>query len=35
MKTVFLFQHSYDVGEYEETKIIGVYTSQAEASEII
>jgi hypothetical protein len=38
MKTVFLLQHSYDVGEndeYEETKIIGVYTSQAEADQAI
>ncbi len=30
MKTVFLVQHAYEVGEdgrYDETKLIGIYSS--------
>jgi hypothetical protein len=31
MKTVFVLQHSYSVGDREEVKLIGVYASLAEA----
>lgn len=35
MKSVFLLQHSYEQGECEETKIIGIYSSKAKAEETI
>jgi hypothetical protein len=31
MRTVFVVQHSYEDGEHEETKFIGVYASVADA----
>jgi hypothetical protein len=31
MKTVFVLQHSYDIGDREEVKMIGVYASAADA----
>jgi len=31
MKTVFILQHSYSVGDREEVKLIGVYASLADA----
>lgn len=38
MKTVFLVQHSYEVGEdgmYDETKLIGVYSSLEKAESVV
>jgi hypothetical protein len=35
MQTVFVVQHSYEDGEHEETKFIGVYASVADAEEAI
>lgn len=28
---VYILQHSYEIGEFEETKIIGIYTSEETA----
>lgn len=35
MKTVFLLQHSYEVGEFDETKVIGIYSSKEKAEETV
>ncbi len=35
MKYSYLLQHSYEVGECEETKIIGIYTSEKNALDAI
>lgn len=38
MKTVFLVEHSYEVGdhgEYDEIKLIGVYSSRVKAEAIV
>jgi hypothetical protein len=38
MKTVFLVQHSYEVGEdggYDETKLIGIYSSLEIAESVV
>jgi len=35
MATVFVVQHSYEEGEHEETKFIGVYASVAAAEEAV
>jgi len=35
MKSVFLLQHSYEVDSYEETKIIGIYSSKNHAEIVI
>lgn len=38
MKSVFLVQHSYEVGEdglYDETKLIGIYSSLDKAESIV
>lgn len=35
MKSVFLLQHSYEQGECEETKIIGIYSTRKKAEETI
>jgi hypothetical protein len=35
MQTVFVVQHSYEDGEHEETKFIGVYASIADAEEAV
>lgn len=35
MKYVYLLQHSYEVNEYDETKIIGVYISEKKALDVI
>lgn len=32
MKTVFVLQHSYEIGGHDETKFIGVYSSQGQAN---
>lgn len=31
MRYVYLLQHSYEYGEHEETKIIGIYCSEENA----
>ncbi len=35
IKSVFLLQHSYEIDNYEETKIIGIYTSKNKAELVI
>lgn len=35
MKSVFILQHSYEIDEIEETKIIGIYSSKANAESAI
>ncbi|MNK75980.1 hypothetical protein D3C87_955350 [compost metagenome] len=35
MNYVYLLQHSYEIGEFEETKIIGIYSSKEKAKNII
>jgi hypothetical protein len=35
MQTVFVVQHSYEDGEHEETKFIGVYASVADAEQAV
>jgi len=38
MKTVFMVEHSYEVGEdgmYDETKFIGVYSSLQKAEAVV
>lgn len=38
MKTVFLVEHSYEVGEdgvYDETKLIGIYSSLEKAESVV
>jgi hypothetical protein len=38
MKYIYLIQHSYEVGEdgdYDETKIIGVYSSEEKAKQVM
>lgn len=35
MGYVYLLQHSYEIDECEETKIIGIYTSREKALETI
>jgi hypothetical protein len=35
MRTVFVLQHSYEDGEHEETKFIGVYATVADAEAAI
>ncbi|WP_042161460.1 DUF7336 domain-containing protein [Paenibacillus gorillae] len=38
MKTIFIVQHSYEVGEgslYDETKLIGVYSSKEIAESVV
>jgi hypothetical protein len=38
MKTVFIVQHSYEVGEdglYDETKLIGIYSSLEKAESVV
>lgn len=35
MNTVFLVQHNYRVGEFDETKTIGIYSSREKAEFII
>ena len=35
MDKVFLLQHSYEIGEIEETKIIGIYSSREKAEQVI
>lgn len=38
MKTIFLVQHSYEVGEdglYDETKQIGIYSSKEKADLVV
>lgn len=35
MYSVFLLQHSYEVNEIEETKIIGIYSTKEKAEKII
>ena len=35
MKHIYLLQHSYEVGEYDETKIIGIYSSRELAERTI
>ncbi len=35
MKSVFIIQHSYDFGECDETKMIGVYSSLVEAEKAV
>ncbi|WP_268795464.1 DUF7336 domain-containing protein [Paenibacillus sp. Leaf72] len=35
MKYAYLLQHGYEVGEYDETKIIGIYFSKANAEDAI
>ncbi|MCM3630409.1 hypothetical protein M3194_24045 [Paenibacillus glycanilyticus] len=38
MKTIFIVQHSYEVGEdglYDETKLIGVYSSKEKAESVV
>jgi hypothetical protein len=32
---VYLLQHSYEIGEFEETKIIGIYSSEEIANKVI
>lgn len=31
---VYLLQHSYEIEDFEETKIIGIYSSQKNAEEV-
>jgi hypothetical protein len=31
MKTVFILQHSYELDNYDETKLIGVYSTKEQA----
>ncbi|MBS7252810.1 DUF7336 domain-containing protein [Flavobacterium branchiicola] len=35
MEEVYLLQHSYDIGEFEEVKTIGIYSTFVEAEEAI
>lgn len=35
MASVFLLQHSYEVNEYEETKLIGIYSTREKAEETV
>jgi len=35
MKSVFIIQHSYEIGEIDETKFIGVYSSKELAEQTI
>lgn len=38
MKTVYVLQHSYEIGEegeFDETKMIGIYSSKKKAEETI
>lgn len=35
LKSVFLVQHSYEIGEFEETKIIGIYSTREKAEIVI
>jgi len=35
MKSVFLLQHSYELDECEETKLIGIYSSREQAETAI
>ncbi|MFB9077057.1 hypothetical protein ACFFLS_03555 [Flavobacterium procerum] len=35
MEEVYILQHSYDIGDFEETKIIGIYSTIAKAEETI
>ena len=35
MKSVFLLQHSYEIEESEQTKIIGIYSTRDKAESVI
>lgn len=35
MNKVFLLQHSYEVGEFDETKLIGIYSSKEKAESTV
>jgi hypothetical protein len=35
MKSVFVLEHSYEDNQHEDTKMIGVYSSQEKAKETI
>lgn len=35
MASVFLLQHSYEIDEAEETKIIGIYSSRNKAEQVV
>ena len=35
MKSVFLLQHSYELDGIDETKIIGIYSSNKKAEDVI
>jgi len=35
MKIVYILQHSYEVGDFDETKMIGVYSSKEKAKKTI
>ena len=35
MESVFILQHSYELNESEETKIIGIYSSKEIAEKIV
>jgi hypothetical protein len=35
MTSVFLLQHSYEINDFEETKVIGIYLSRKKAEQVI
>lgn len=35
MRTVFLLQHSYEIEESEQTKIIGIYSTRDKAKTVV